>query len=327
MGIMNLAELLDSSVSILRKYCKSFIIFNLGYWCIAAIAFMVLMVLIALGVAGSMFAMAVTGGEATLLVWVVILVSVLALTMTFCNSVGVIHLASQDVLQTPKDAAKALGSAFKSTFSVMGLVTLGVLPLIPIGYGVWKLIGGSVQSLAGKSSDQMLTALGSADQRLLLTVLGILGVFLVLMALINAYVTLFTYALQALILEKKGPVKAIRRSIQLVRGRFWYLYGAISLITLMMYGISYSLDSFFLMASGLVELGMHFLGLEPGLGFTYVYVYGRGIADFLYALLFNSLGAVVLTQLYYNRVFETEGYDLLLRVSRLPAPGKEQDEA
>jgi hypothetical protein len=195
-----------------------------------------------------------------------------------------------------------------------------------VGYGVWKLIEDPVQGMMGKSSGEMAAALGTADQRILLTLAGILMAFLIFLALLNGYVTLFTYALQALVLEKKGPFGAIQRSVQLVRGRFWYLYGVISLIMLVMSGISISLDVFFLTLSGLVELAMHFVGLEPGSGFTFIYIYGRGIANFFYALLFNSLGAVILTQLYYNRVFETEGYDLLLRVSRLPLAGKEQTE-
>lgn len=323
MKIMNLAELLDSSVFILRKYSKSFIIFNLGYWTLVCIALLVLLIVMTLGIAGSMIA---SGGELTGLVALSALAVILGLTMGLCNSVGAIQLASQEVLLIPQDAAKAISASLKSTFRVMGLVFLGGLPMLPLGYGLWKLMGGFFLSMTGKSSEEMVTALGSADQRILFTILAILMGFLILLALLNAYLTLFTYALQALVLEKLGPLGAIRRSMQLVRGRFWYLYGAISLIVLMMSGISFSLDSFFLMISGFVELGMHFAGIEPGLGFTFVYVYGRGIANFLYVLLFNSLGAVVLTQLYYNRIFETEGADLILRVSRLASAGNGQEE-
>lgn len=324
MGIMNLAELLDSSVFILRKYCKSFIIFNLGYWAVAFIALFVLILVMAFGIAGALM---FSGGNPIGMAVFIGLVVLIVMTVGFCNSVGAIHLSSQDVIQVPVDAAKAIGSSIKSTFPVMGLALLGLLPLVPVGYGVWKLVGGYVQDLTGKNSEDMLTAFGSAEQRMLLTIVGLLVVLLLLLAIVNAYATLFAYALPAMVLEKKGPLAAVRRSVQLLRGSFWRMYGIISLIMMIMYGISFSLDSFFLMISGLVELAMHFMGLEPGAGFTLVYVYGRGLANFFYALLFNSLGAVILTQLYYNRVFETEGYDLRLRISRLPAVNSVAEES
>ncbi len=324
MGIMNLAELLDSSVFILRKYCKSFIIFNLGYWAVAFIVLMILVMAMALGMAGSMVA---SGGETAGMVVFIGLLVLLFTTVGFCNSVGAIHIASQEVLQIKQDAAKAIGSSIKKTFPVMGLVFLGIVPLIPIGYGLWKLAGGTVQSLTENASLDMLSSMGSADQRMLLTILGLLLALLVLLALLNAYLTLFTYALPSMVLENKGPAAAVKRSIQLLRGQFWHMYGVVSLIVLVMYGISASLDSFFLMLSGLAELMMHVVGLEPGMGFTFIYAYGRGFANFLYALLFNSLGAVVLTQLYYNRVFETEGYDLKLRLSRLPSVSAGEEDA
>lgn len=324
MGIMNLAELLDSSVFILRKYCKSFIIFNLGYWAVAFIALMVLILVMALGMAGSLIA---SGGNVAGAAVFIGLIVLLSMTIGFCNSVGAIHLASQDVLQVKQDAAKAIGSSIRKTFPVLGLVFLGSSPLIPIGYGLWKVVGGTVQSLAENNSAEMLAALGSADQRMLLTIMGLLAVLLVLLALLNAYLTLFTYALPAMVLEKKGPIGAIRRSIQLLRGRFWHMYWVVSLIVMVMYGISLSLDSFFLMLSGLAELALHMMSFEPGMGFTLIYAYGRGLANFLYALLFNSLGAVILTQLYFNRIFETEGYDLELRLSRLPAVNTIVEEA
>lgn len=322
MGIMNLSELLDSSVSILRKYSKSFIIFNLGYWSLALIILMIMMIPLSLGFAGVL--MTSEGESAGIVIFAVLLV-VLTLTLGFCNSVGAIHLAAQEVLAVPQDAAKAIGSALKSTLRVGGLSALGLLPLVPLGYGGWWLLQGSVNDLSGSTSDDMMAALGSADQRVLLTLLGILVVVLIFLALLNAYATLFTYALQAMVLEKKNPVAALRRSVELVRGKFWYLYGVISLIALVMYGISFSLDSFFLVLSGLVELGIYAMGLEPGLGFTVIYVYGRGLASFIYTLLFNSLGAVILTQLYFKRVYETEGYDLTLRVLRLQPVEKIKD--
>lgn len=322
MGMMNFAELLDSSVSILRKYSKSFILFNLGYWAIAGIALIVVLTVMTLGMTGILIS---TNGEPAGLITFMILIAVVALSMGYSNHVGAIHLASQEVLMIPRDAAQAIGSSVKSIFRVTGLVIIGAVPVIPLGMGVWKLVEGSVMKLAGKSSVDWITAFGSADQRILLTLAGILAVSLVLVVLISAYLTLFTFALQALVLEGKGPVQAVRRSIQLIRGRFWHFYAVISLVALVTAGIGVSLDSFFLLIAGLVELGLHFVGVESGTGFTFVYMYGRGAANFFYALLFNSLGAVIYTQLYYNRLFETEGYDLILRISRLPAAGDGQE--
>ncbi len=324
MRIMNLAELLDSSVSILRKYSKSFILFNLGYWALASIALMVILTLLTLGIIGAMVA---GGGETDAFMGLAVIIMILALAMGACNSVGAIHLASQDVLPVSVDAARAISSSIKSTFPVTGLILLGALPIVPLGYGVWKLAEGTVMGLWGKTSGEWLTALGTADQRFLLTVTALLLGFLVLAAFFSAYVTWFIFSLQALVLERKTPLGAIRRSIQLVRGRFWHLYGAVSLMTLITSGISFSLDSFFLMIAGLVELGLHLSGLEPGMGFTSVYVYGRGIANFFYVLLFNSLGAVIVTRLYYNRLFETEGYDLILRLAALPMADARQEES
>lgn len=322
MEIMNLSGLLDSAVAILRKYCRSFILFNLGYWAVAFILLFVLFIVAALGVAGSVV---FADENPVIIVGFMALIVMATMVLGLCNGVGAIHLAAQEVLLSPVDAAKAIGSSLKSIFRMTGLALLGLLPLFPLGYLGWRLLGDPMVQMVSHSSEEMVTALGSIDQRILLTVLGFLLVVLVLLLLLNAYLTLFTYALQAMVLENKGPVAAIRRSIQLVRGRFWYLYGAISLVSLVMYGINLSLDSFFLMLSGLAELGLYFLGVEPGTGFNIIYLYGRGIASILYTLLFNSLGAVILTQLYYNRVYETEGYDLLLRISRLPAAEDRQE--
>lgn len=322
MGIMNLAELLDSSVSILRKYSKSFIIFNLGYWTIATVVLFILLIVLSLGMTGTLIA---TDGAPSGILLFMLTIFLLAVTMGACNSVGAIHLASQDVLRVRWDAAGAIGSSVKSTFRVGGLVFLGAAPLIPLGYGLWRLTEDLIMTLVGKTSSQWLEALGSADQRMLLMVSGLLGAFLVVLILVNAYLTLFVFALPAMVLERRGPVSAIRRSVQLVRGRFWHLYGAVSLIALVTSGIGISLDSFFLAVSGLVELVLHFAGIEPGIGFTVVYGYGRGIANFVYALLFNSLGAVIFTALYHNRLFETEGYDLLLRLSRIPVSGQAEE--
>ncbi len=324
MRIMNLAELLDSSVYILRKYCKSFIIFNLGYWVIAFILLTVLIMVTALGMTGSML---LSDGDMTGAAVFIGLIVLISATLGFCNSVGAIHLASQDVIRIPQDASKAIGSSIRMTFPVMGLVFTGTAPLIPIGYGLWRLVGGTVQNLTNGTSQGMLTELGSPDQRILLTIMGLLVLLLVLLALLNAYLTLFTYALPAMVLERKGPVGALKRSLQLLRGQFWHMYGVLSLVLLVMYGIGASLDSFFLLLSGLAELALHIMGFEPGMGFTILYAYGRGFANFMYALLFNSLGAVILTQLYYNRLFETEGYDLALRLSRLPLVSANEEDS
>lgn len=107
------------------------------------------------------------------------------------------------------------------------------------------------------------------------------------------------FAAPIVVLEHAGPIRAIRRSILLVRGRWWMLFG-ITIVSGLMTGIPTAI------VSGLITL---VLGLFGGGNATFDFMWSA-IGGTIGAALFTPMASAITVLAYLDQRVRKEGFDL-----------------
>jgi MFS family permease len=200
--------------------------------------------------------------------------------------------------------------------SLLGAYSFGggrMLSLVAAALLVSLIIGAlvvvvSTVLVGGFALLAMLVASESARMGIALSLLMgmvVLVGFMVLALAVVALVVLFLFVTQVVVLEGRGPVEALRRSVALVRGSFWRVAG----IWLLMYVLVWILT------------------LIPStvLGGVIGFIFNHPVHDFVprqsLTTLVGYLAQIVVlppllasyTLLYYDLRVRKEGYDLELR--------------
>lgn len=118
--------------------------------------------------------------------------------------------------------------------------------------------------------------------------------------------TMWSVSAAALVTEQKGPVAALRRSWQLVKGRFWPVLGAMALGYLLYYVISQIIS----VVTGVITV----IGTLNSDSFSFV---PTVIGTIIVSVLAAPFLAAMVTIVYFDLRVRKEGYDLELMAADL----------
>lgn len=307
MGIMSLAEIMDNSIDVLRKYIKTIIMFNIGYSIISFI-----MVFVAVFLWLILTLISVQSGQASLFVILpFLLASIFGVVLS--SHVGMIKITNQEFAGGEVYAFDAIKASFKSIFKIFRVVLAAFVLFIPGAV----ILGSVIYAFIKSYSYSYLTSSGGAQPISII----IFTVFLILLAgfTILSYITTLIFSVQAMVIEEKGVVDSIKRSFKLVSNDFWKLFGAVFLFLLTLQAIGYSLEAFI----GLVVNIMYFISKLLNLSQDYLTFVAMMFSKLNWAttiityLIISPLAGTMITFLYYNQRFKKEGYDISLRLKSI----------
>ena len=225
------------------------------------------------------------------------------------------------------DAADSLTAASdpSEVFGLLGLslIVLGIsfLGTLLITGSVAKTVGDAYLNVVTDWRESMSTAWSSLGRLIgnsILTALGIgLGILLCLIPGIYLF-ALWATAPVAVVLERRGPAEALGRARDLVRGRWWPVFGALIIAYLIQIILSWVVGTI---------LGVILVFAEPG-NATFLGV--SSIFDLIIGVILQPFLAVVITVIYFDLRVRKEGFDLQVLadqlgsdLSALPEPDKE----
>lgn len=311
---MSLAEIMDNSMDILRRYIKTIIMFQLGYG--AVILFSILGVALVGGILTSIIFL--TSGSIPILITIVILLCLFIIPLFITNQVGIIKVTSQEFSSEKVYASKAIEASFKSIIKVTGvfsIIFISYLPVLAIfGAPIYFLITGNSSSSSNSESSSTAQIIG-----IIIILILFLVYLLAFMAVTLIYATVLSFSLNVLVIENKGSIQSIKRGLFLLKHRFWKIYGCALLIALNTLVIKYSLMALGTLAVGILFIILKFLNLRQDFsGFMMTFFnFFNGIVTLISWCIITPIGTIALTLQYYNERFNKEGYDLILRLKEI----------
>ncbi|MFE4579786.1 hypothetical protein [Streptomyces chartreusis] len=161
---------------------------------------------------------------------------------------------------------------------------------------------------AGALPGILVTASGSSGAGVALTILGIIGGFIVALWLWFR----FSLASPALMLEKQGIVKSLSRSAKLVRGSWWRVFGIQLLATIIANIVAaiVVIPFTFLAAALSGDAGANILDGTTDLGWTFLIV--SGVGSVIGSMITFPITAGVTVLLYIDQRIRREALDLEL---------------
>ncbi|MDR8414258.1 glycerophosphoryl diester phosphodiesterase membrane domain-containing protein [Nonomuraea sp. 3-1Str] len=192
---------------------------------------------------------------------------------------------------TAGEAWRLTRGRLPALFGMVGLLAVVmVVPVLVFALILWALAG------AGSLSEG-----------------GLIGVVLLMALLYLAYAlyfrTVFGLASPAVVLEGLGPVAALRRSWELVRGDFWRVFGILLLTSLIVGVVASILQVPFTMVG--TVLGV----LGSGAGSAIVAAVLIAVGGTLGAMISYPIEAGVAGLLYADRRMRSEAFDLVLQTA------------
>lgn len=309
MEVMTLTEIMDKALEALRKYIKTIVIYALGFGIIFFIG------LIAFIFIGAILAVVAVNQESIIFPIILALVAMLLSGAFYlCSNIGIIKIANQEFSEEKVYAHNAIGAALKSILKACGILIITTILFIPV-----LAVFGGIGYLLFKGFDNSLMFLEVYGVREILLIIGVIAFVIAFMLTLTGYTTVFSFSLQALVIEKKGVIGSLKRSAQLVKKDFWKLFGCTLLFGLITYAITMSLESFLALLIGLIFLVLKFLNFSQDfitfltLGYSTV----RWPLNLLSWLIISPISTMMLTYLYYNQRFKKEGHDILLRLKKI----------
>lgn len=308
MSILNLAEMLDMSVEILKKYIKTISLFALGYGIITGI-----ISFIAFLFGGIFIGISAFSGPVLPIIGGVVL-GVIIMSLYLSMRVGVIKISSQDFFNEKVYTHNAVKASFKKLPQVIGSTILSFILFLPVGgvmfvitYSVFKLL----ENYITYSEPTPLSVIGF----FILVVILIILMFFIL----TAFSALVAFSVHSITIEDMGPVASIKRSFQLVKGNFWNIFWSIFFISIAIYVIRASFQGFISLIVGILYLTAKLVNLNTDF-FTF-FTMANAITAWPLSLLFwviiSPLSSIMTTQLYFNQRFKKEGYDMILRLRKI----------
>ncbi|MFJ8010639.1 DUF7544 domain-containing protein [Streptomyces fagopyri] len=297
---LGVGEILDGAVSTMRTYWRTVLGISLTVAVVTQVAVILLQGFFLDDNAGSdalddpsatVGELSHALGEAVLSSGVVLLITLLG---TIVATALLTSVTSRAVLGKPVTATEAWRDARPRLLKLFGLTLL--LPLLAcaiIGVGV---LPGALVAISGSGGA------GAA-----LAVLGGLGAGVVALWLIIR----FSLASPALMLEKQGVFKSMSRSVKLVRGSWWRIFGIQLLATIIANIVaSIVVIPFAVLAAALSGDGISgFLNSSSGsLGWTFLVI--SGIGSIIGSMLTFPITAGVTVLLYIDQRIRREALDL-----------------
>lgn len=314
MEILNLSEILDLSIEILRKYVKTIVMFTLGFGVVFVILAILFTIIIALVIGLGIGVGGFIDSNSAVIGILVGMCSIVLVAFYLTSNVGLIKIASQDLQGKRIYASEAIQFSFKSFFRVLGILMLAILLLVPV-----VGLGGLVIYLLYPAFTHIRLHSQMPQIGILFTVLGGIALILFLLFLIFSYFALFSFSLPAVVLERKGVLASVKRSFLLVKGNFRRILGSLVMIFLVLSAIRFSLQSFLLILTGLAYYVMKLLNIsiEYTRFMGIVSLFTTVPMSLVFYLFIAPLPTLMITRLYLNERFKNEGYDIQLTLEGL----------
>ncbi|WP_406344221.1 hypothetical protein [Streptomyces sp. NBC_00648] len=226
-------------------------------------------------------------------------IGVLALIGTLFVTAVLTVVISRSVLGRPVTLREAWAEARPRLLPLLGL-----LVLLPLMAGAVVGIGILPGALIGSDAGAALAGLG-----------GLAAVVVVIWLLVQ-----FSLAAPALMLERQGLVKSLRRSAKLVRGAWWRIFGITLLTLLLTFIVSMIIAIPFTVIGTLVDdgsAGSLFSGASSDFGWPFLII--TGIGAVIGSAITYPISAGVAALLYIDQRIRREALDLdLARAANLP---------
>ena len=310
MGIMNLSEIMDRSIEVLRKNVKSIIVFSLIYWIICFIA--ILIMAIPVGIFSVMTA--TMSGSATIGIAALCLVVFLGIAIAISANVGMIEICSQEFFKKKVEASDAIKLSFKNIFRVCAVILIIGIISIPVAaliYGIGRVLYMLFEGLS--------SSIGGYDWGVL--VIAFLIILTVMLALVGiiAYLTVFAFSIQAMTIESTGIFGSIKRSWQLVRHNFWKVFGCVILFYICVTAIRLSIDSFIGLCISILFFILNFFDVPMDFisFFTLVYSQLDLPLNVMSFAIITPINTIMMTMLYFNQRIKKEGFDMRVRLREI----------
>lgn len=250
----------------------------------------------------------------TLMIVMGLLYFAYSITLKVVLDASAIKIVYSDVVNNKEtDARSVIRESFKKFPSLVankvlyGLIILGIIlgvyivlvvVILILTFGIMAAAGPTAANQTGSTIAGILTVIA-----ILLVILGC--------ALLAAFLAVkFSFGLQAVVIENKGPVEGLSRSSRLTRKNFWPVFGAYFFGTLLFFAIPSILAS----GAGIFLL-VH----------RYLYIVLSVTTQVVNAIIYPFL-ITLLTMIFINLKIKKEGLDLEVKVDILLEEQKKRDD-
>lgn len=253
--------------------------------------------------------------------WIIVLVIIIGtpiLATTYIAQGGIMWIAHENEKGNIVAGPKAIGKSFSRIFAYLGFAFIQVIswiPMVLLLIGIFKLIGNII---GGEYYVIFLEQLIRSDSIDMLIFWFIVTILLILLIgfVVLLYENIYFYALPAIILEKAGPVEAIKESLSLIKGEFWHNFKKVLCYRLGVSGIgigvSAIIGTFFAMALLLGKLW------EPiYMILSVLLLYAEWGVRMAYTLFASTFSPIIIAKLYESQKCKIEGTDLRIKLHLL----------
>ncbi|MFJ5773701.1 glycerophosphoryl diester phosphodiesterase membrane domain-containing protein [Streptomyces sp. NPDC093094] len=296
---LGVGEILDGAVSTMRTYWRTVLGISLTVAVLTEIVNILLQGFFLNDITGtdSLGDPDASLEEATRAMGEALLSTAVLSLVTLIGTVAVTALltavTSRAVLGRPVTAKEAWRDARPQTLKLLGLLLL--LPLIAVGILTVGVLPGALVGLAG-----------APEAAAALVFLGLAGSFVLALWLMIR----FSLASPTLMLEKQGIKKALSRSVRLVRGSWWRVFGIqllaviIANVVAMVIAIPFAVLALAVSGDGISG----FLTGDAEVGWTFLVV--SGIGSVIGSMITYPIAAGVTVLLYIDQRIRREALDL-----------------
>lgn len=235
----------------------------------------------------------------------------LMLSLQYISQSGVILIGSNGFLKQKTDIGKALEGMFKNIPRVLSVILAGALLFAPI---TAVIVGILIALISNYQLTQFIPELGGTFY--------IIGIILCIVAFVIWYVffmTIHAFSIHVAVLEKLTFFKALKRSRELIKGRFWRTLGSVILFSLVVAAISYSIYLILGFIVGIIFLLIGSSGIDESLLVTMSMISNLLMypVQIVVALFIGPISGIFLTIFYYNQRFKKDAYDIELNLTQL----------
>lgn len=312
MAVMNVNEVMDRSIDVLKKNIKSIVLFSLGYGLIGLGIVIVLMI-----VGGISMVFVPKDTSTSMIVAYIIVFTIIGILLSsfvLSSKAGIARISGQDFLKEQVAAHDAIKISLKSIPKLFCVSFLIILMFLPVA----GIFGAIIYFMYKAIEDSMLLFDIYGAKEIILIILTVLLALLIVFC-IAAFFTWFCFVVQAVAVEKSGIIGSIKKSFSLVRHNFWRIFWCIILFNLTIFAFKSSIDSCLALLTTIFYFLEKFLNINQDF-ITYVstiFTMLRWPLSVLYTLIITPIGTIMMSTLYFNQRFEKEGYDLQLKLMEI----------
>lgn len=238
---------------------------------------------------------------------------------TFVSLIAIYH-AHAELHNGPRDLRSGLRAARPHIWRLIGLyivrglaiglITLAILTVIALVFGLFALIFGlGLNATDGSGPAGIISMVALVGAVIVAYILVLFVLFAPGLYLSARWLA----AIPALMLERLGPIAALRRSWHLTQGHFWRSVGVMLLLTL--------IGTLALSMPVVVVQQIATLLMPDQLQLIFIF---STVSGYLLSVLWQPLFMIGLVLLYYDLRVRREGYDVQVRVEQLEQQLRDQ---